>query len=185
MKSYRFLITLVLSIGFFTNNVIASDFSLFGFKLGEDVRKYISSENLGVSEPYNEAKEERGFRQVVLNDAPVKNGAFKFYSLGFDTGFRIHHISAFSEVAGLDYCLNQSVEWADKIGKRFKTVMLYDEDTSSGIEIRGYIGDVGYGDGLDVRCNRYDDGKVFLFILWRSAEIIKAISEFHKSYQKF
>ena len=84
MKSYRFLITVVLSIGFFTNNVIASDFSLFGFKLGEDVRKYISSENLGVAEPYNEAKEERGFRQVVLNDAPVKNGAFKFYFLGFD-----------------------------------------------------------------------------------------------------
>ena len=51
-------------------------FSLFGFKRGEDVRKYISSENLGVAEPYNEAKEERGFRQVVLNDAPVKNGAF-------------------------------------------------------------------------------------------------------------
>ena len=88
-------------------------------------------------------------------------------------------------MAGLDYCLNQSVEWADRIGKRFKAVMLYDEDTSSGIEIRGYIGDVGYGDGLDVRCNRYDDGKVFLFILWRSAEIKKAISEFHKSYQKF
>ena len=185
MMRNHILICLVLSISFFSSTAVASDFSLFGFKLGEDIRKYISSENLNIAEPYIEAEEELGFKQLVLNNPPVKNGAFELYSLAFGQGFRIHHISAFSEVAGLDYCLNQSIEWADKLGNRFKTIMLYDEHTSSGMEVRGYLGDVGYGDALDVRCNRYDDGKVFLFVLWRSAEILKAISEFHEGYQKF
>jgi len=175
----RFMITVFLLM-FSPGFAVAKDIKVFGVKTLESVFAYVDS--LSSGEPHSETLEEK-YNQIWITP-PKLNSSFEHYQLIYDNNTKVvQGIIGIGEIFEFDYCLGQMEAWKPRLEKRFSTNLEKFERNLDGIMTVGAGSFVMDGEQyIDIRCNQYSDGTIWLVFLWRTAALEEAIKEYYADF---
>ena len=183
-KISSFLLTNIALI-FTATSAIASDNTLFGFRFYARADDYLSYSLIRSAERDSQTLRREGFKEIYVENPPIRNSQIENYWVGIDQRDTIHVIKGFTEVDNNRYCLRQAKKWANKLEDRFNQVATFDEFVSGEINIEAYGFSLENGDYISTRCNTYKDGEVYLWVYWQSYQYNEAINEYYDSLERF
>ena len=159
---------------------VANDIKVFGMKPLESVFEYVDS--LSNSEPHIETLGGK-YNQIWITP-PKLNNSFENYGLIYDNETKaVQGIIGAGEIFEFDYCLGQMEAWKPRLEKRFSTNLEKFERNLDGIMTVGAGSFVMDGEQyIDIRCNQYSDGTIWLVFLWRTAALEEAIKEYYADF---
>jgi hypothetical protein len=175
----RFLI-IVFLLMFSSGFAVAKDTKVFGIKTLESVFEYVDS--LSDSEPHAETLG-RKYNQIWITP-PKLNSSFEDYQLIYDNKTKVvQGMIGIGEIFEFDYCLGQMEAWKPRLEKRFSTNLEKFEQNHDGMMTVAAGSFVMDGEQyIDIRCNQYSNGAIWLIFLWRTAALEEAIVEYYADF---